>query len=1142
VLQAQGQCKKMNGSVTILKQPLLNESQDYELLRSRGLEYIQQLGSRLWTDYNIHDPGITLLELLSYAITDLGNRCSYDMKDLLAAPFSKSKDPLQDPRRQAFFTAREILTINPWTNKDFRKMLIDIDGVKNAWLQCKQCPCDNLYLYANCKTSELQYEWTDHPVVIKGFYDVLTEFEDDEGSGNLNSGKISSNFNFSPGGTSVTDAAIEMRLPSWQSLTNNKEFYKEFLRPGSAVKKVEVKFISGNKEDNADILSAKFNDGLRRPLYATLKVTFFPDKELPATSLINFNDVPLRVWFRSDSDRKALKLEKLNEAITDASPGGIMAKYLEKIHKAEEVIAKAKKRLHECRNLCEDYCSVKAVETEDFAVCADMEAEPFADIEQLLAEAYYRIDQYMRPDLKFYSLQQLLDKGKKTDEIFEGPVLKNGFIEEDELDDTELRTTLYTSDIINLIMDIPGVKAVKNLTIARYDADGNIAENQPWSINVSSGRKAALYTEASKVLVYKNGLPFLPDKFELKDTLQVIKGKNSQPKFSLSENDLPVPEGTYYTLNEYYPLQYSLPLTYGVGYDGLPSNVTDERKAQAKQLKGYLLFYEQLLVNYLEQLANVKELFALDPLVDKTNYSKWLTNTDIKGIEDLYNGLNAATLQAMMEDESIMLDRRNRFLDHMLSRFAEQFTDYAMMLYSHISNGTIAGDRLIKNKIDFLKDYPFLSANRGRSFNYKNPDAVCSTENISGLQKKIQRLLGFRQLLNYYELYDITDADGKLIERRWRIIDSFGNKYLNAPAGYVEATTLATINKAEQDILELQQYINLDAAYEVLNLSGNWAVHVKNTDGDVIAEGYKEFSTQADADAFAAVIKKYAAEIKDAEKIYVVEHILLRSRNIFRYFQLYEEKDKDGKFFERRWRLIDQSGKIYLSGSTRYPHDKLAESEEKAKREIGQVIKYITMPGRYQVAKGKQWYLNLLDETGEVIATRKQHFATKAAAEKARDEIIKFAEKIYKERDTLLGICIPNDCSMCGEEDPYSFRLTLVLNGEIGLVNTDIVFRRFAEKTIREEVPAHLGVKICWVSAEQFKSFEEKYCIWLQELAKQDPDPGALHDKLEILLAEFKSLKNVYPKATLHDCVDGNDENRVLLGQTVIISDKDIKC
>src|SRR5207249_11697827 len=110
----------MNDSVVISKNPKPDPSEDYGWLRQKGLEYIQQLGSRLWTDYNIHDPGITLLELLCYGITNLGYRTSLDIKDLLALP----KNETPHPEWQAFYTAREILTISPWTINDYRKLLI----------------------------------------------------------------------------------------------------------------------------------------------------------------------------------------------------------------------------------------------------------------------------------------------------------------------------------------------------------------------------------------------------------------------------------------------------------------------------------------------------------------------------------------------------------------------------------------------------------------------------------------------------------------------------------------------------------------------------------------------------------------------------------------------------------------------------------------------------------------------------------------------------------------------------------------------------------------------------------------------------------------------------------------------------------
>jgi hypothetical protein len=129
---------------------------------------------------------------------------------------------------------------------------------------------------------------------------------------------------------------------------------------------------------------------------------------------------------------------------------------------------------------------------------------------------------------------------------------------------------------------------------------------------------------------------------------------------------------------------------------------------------------------------------------------------------------------------------------------------------------------------------------------------------------------------------------------------------------------------------------------------------------------------------------------------------------------------------------------------------------------------------------------------------------------------------------------VSKDCKLCGDEDPYSFRMTIVLNGESGIANSGIVFRRFAEQTIRMEVPAHLGVKICWVSAEQLTAFETVFCAWLTELSKEIPDELALSNKLKALIDLFIELKSIYPPATLHDCIDGNDENPVFLDQSII--------
>src|SRR5690606_40346543 len=54
---------RMNTDLTIARTIQLPEVSDYQWLREEILKYIEALGSRLWTDYNVHDPGITIADV-----------------------------------------------------------------------------------------------------------------------------------------------------------------------------------------------------------------------------------------------------------------------------------------------------------------------------------------------------------------------------------------------------------------------------------------------------------------------------------------------------------------------------------------------------------------------------------------------------------------------------------------------------------------------------------------------------------------------------------------------------------------------------------------------------------------------------------------------------------------------------------------------------------------------------------------------------------------------------------------------------------------------------------------------------------------------------------------------------------------------
>ena len=52
----------MNSSDTLNKANKLNPAEDYNKLRREGILNIEKLAGNVWTDYNTHDPGITMLE------------------------------------------------------------------------------------------------------------------------------------------------------------------------------------------------------------------------------------------------------------------------------------------------------------------------------------------------------------------------------------------------------------------------------------------------------------------------------------------------------------------------------------------------------------------------------------------------------------------------------------------------------------------------------------------------------------------------------------------------------------------------------------------------------------------------------------------------------------------------------------------------------------------------------------------------------------------------------------------------------------------------------------------------------------------------------------------------------------------------
>lgn len=117
--------------VNFTKPEFKSDSLNYDLLLERGIALAQGYSGEIWTDYNHHDPGVTLLEQLCYAITDLGYRTNFPVEDLLIG----KKEDLDLENTNLFFPIDKVLPSSPLTAQDFQQLIIEqVEEVKNAWV------------------------------------------------------------------------------------------------------------------------------------------------------------------------------------------------------------------------------------------------------------------------------------------------------------------------------------------------------------------------------------------------------------------------------------------------------------------------------------------------------------------------------------------------------------------------------------------------------------------------------------------------------------------------------------------------------------------------------------------------------------------------------------------------------------------------------------------------------------------------------------------------------------------------------------------------------------------------------------------------------------------------------------------------
>jgi len=596
--------------------------------------------------------------------------------------------------------------------------------------------------------------------------------------------------------------------------------------------------------------------------------------------------------------------------------------------------------------------------------------------------------------------------------------------------------------------------------------------------------------------------------------------------------DILLPEGIPYEIEEYYPVQNNLPDTYGIGINGLPASASPERQAQAKQLKGYLFFFEQILAGYFSQLAHINDFFSANPAVRTTLFQQPLYN--LPEVSDLFvdfdpsseswkdfqadeNNLYRTFLNNSLESENQFLDKRQRMLDHLLSRLGESMEDYTAMVnlqsYAVPNPGGLSllqlqelqqqnllatAHRLLNDKAGFYYDLPYIHQSRLQSFglpDWKNKTLIQVT-NMSG---------GFG----------------------WQIQDYTGTTVLRQVIP--EPSEVAARLKAE---VVLSLATSVDSYNTVLEAGGQLRLNISPFAGsEPLGLSILTYNTPADASIAITGIKQNLLEawmhfsLSSLEvRLYHLLQIQVKNerRQLFsligEYFEIY-----DDAVLRKRFRLREQSGpagNILLESATNYPGlAEVANAIQDTIRNGVLAVNYITnLPasGPFEVV------LNGPD--GNSIARSPNTFLTVqdavAAADLARTLLYRYysREGFYMLEHVLLYPVSPGDKSIVisdsanpcqpqlfPRKDTYSFQISFVFPSGYArdfslatVIKTesrpdrfrDEEFRAYAERTIRKACPGHIMPFILWVDcalpgtplppdAPCFDHFETRYRRWL---------------------------------------------------------------
>ncbi|WP_374563342.1 hypothetical protein [Nitrosomonas sp.] len=995
---------------------------DFDTLRKEAIGSVQELSGKIWTDFNTHDPGVTILEHLCYGLTDLAYRTGFEVPDYLIDQNNKI-----DYARHALFSPEAVFPSAAVTETDYQKLLYDaIPEIDYVWLEP----------YAAGEAS-----------APKGLYSVFVKLDETHlQSGTEKPEQDDSRLKEFPAKLEPIRRASDRVRSQFDQLGEYLDAWLETVQRGRDT----VNDCTPASQESAQFVN-QLNEMLRQldRILSCIDSIWSRIDNLWSVMIDSLVSADLAVRF----DEILLKMHavfgyaKLNETLKNAlaflQPDPVkrepaendwlaalmipLSKFERALNKLDELLqgignglftqielpdnaiaapdeAAIRQKIRtvflQHRNLCEDIQRIEIIHSMPFFLAGEVEIQPSYNRAKIYAEIFLKCAHCISSGIQIDRYESVLSRTGDYERIFCGPLTSHGHISDRCFEGSQ--QVLGVIDLINLVKQIEGVVQVHELylidldnkkhTSIFYDSSRYVFPDLcfPKSANPKQVLKLVLPQTASQRQTGRSISGFgssggsAQDVELLEETRLELRKlifeyyafRNNRVSFAQL---IPLPKGQQRPLQEYYSIQHHFPAIYGINRYGIPQSKPLAVKARAKQLKAYLFPFEQLMADYLQNLQELPRLFSLDPELDQSYFSQFLDDQNIPGIEQLYAGGKACSrtlLSAVLARYDGYAERRNRLLDTLLAMHGEEYPQKLLLQFDCYWREN-PEEWIIHNKINFLKCIREITRDRGLGFNYSEPAVrvagQAAIENIAGAHQRINILLGLTQ---YRSMPAITEV---LLARNSRLIPD------RVMAQAVNFLSEEMEQSAESIVAEAGRFAGLSVPALLPSLSDS-----------VFKEG---------------------TEL-------------------------------------RNYRLVNSGGQTLVCLKT-------AQS-------------------------ARLWPLEIKDSRDEAIryAYTFSHALT---------QLNIACEGFHLLEHVLLrprGQDQPDTAPVPGSGSSFDFRVSVIFPSWTARFSNP-AFRKFAEETVRSNLPAHIFPQFYWLDFVYMQDFEQRYRIWLDCMRQTDPDqPG----------------------------------------------------